>query len=122
MDKKRNRKDSCDTLKTGEPAVGYESTVMSPLEKRNHQRKMKSGNEVYRLMEKLRGFLNLKTGRDGYQALPVNHHVVGNRLFLLTGRAELDLMQGGIGPAMKEKHKEQNIDESTFTRAWREMR
>lgn len=56
MDKKRNRKDLCDTLKAGEPAVGYEPTVMTPLEERHYQRKMKSGAEVFRIMEKLRGF------------------------------------------------------------------
>lgn len=39
-----------------------------------------------------------------------------------TGRSDPDLMQGTIGPAMKEKLKEQGIDKGTFSRAWREMR
>lgn len=98
MDKKRNRKDLCDTLKAGEPAVGYDSTVMSPLEERHCQRKMKSGAEVFRIMEKLRGFLNLKTGWDGYQALPVNHHVIDNLYAALDECEDEDMFGWQIYP------------------------
>ena len=110
MDKKRNRKDLCDTLKAGEPAVGYESTVMSPIEKRNHQRKMKSGAEVYRLMEKLRGFLNLKTGWDGYQALPINHHVVDNLYAALEACEDEDMLGWQIYPEINGTLSLQNDD------------
>lgn len=71
---------------------------------------MKSGAEVYRLMEKLRGFLNLKTGWDGYQALPINHHVVDNLYAALEACEDEDMLGWQIYPEINGTLSLQNDD------------
>lgn len=75
-----------------EPSSSYEPEVLTPLEQRRYERRLKSGAEVFKMMESLRSLSALPQGWDGYNASPVSRQVMDNIYEVLNGCQDEDLL------------------------------
>lgn len=75
-----------------EAPVGYEPEVFSAIDQRKHDRRLKTGAEVFNMMESLRDLSALQQGWDGYNASPVSHQAIDNLFAVLGSCQDEDLL------------------------------